>query len=117
MNYKIVLGIVGVFIVIGGIIYFASRDNSEKTSEPKSNRKNDEKKSTDIVERENTSEDKEATNLNDVKSNAAEKMSERHEEAKKIMKESVDSIFGEAEVGETKNKEAKNKMFENLDNI
>ena len=114
MNYKVVLGILGAAIVVGGIIYFATRDEYIKSSEES---ERDEKKSTDVVTYTSVTEDEDQSNLNNVKADAAETMRERHEEAQKEMRKSVDNIFNGAGSEETKNEEAKKKMFEDLDNI
>lgn len=114
MNYKVVLGVLGVAIVVGGIIYFVTRDESVKSSEEL---ERDEKKSTDIVTYASVTEDEDQSNLDNVKANAAETMREQHEEAQKEMRKSVDSIFNGAGSEETKNEEAKKKIFEDLDNI
>lgn len=114
MNYKVVLGILGAAIVVGGIIYFITRNESIKLSEES---ERDEKKSTDVVTYTSVTEDENPSNLNNVKVDAAETMRERHEEAKKEMRKSVDNIFNGAGSDETKNEEAKKKMFEELDNI
>lgn len=115
MNYKVVLGIVGVVIIVGAVICFATRDKNDELQPLRSSDDTEEKK-TDIAEVVNT-EVEDTTNLSDVKDDAAEKMSERHEEAKKVMKESVDNIFNGAESTITKNEETKKKMFDDLDNI
>lgn len=114
MNYKAVLGVLGVAIVVGGIIYFVTRNEFVKSSEEL---ERDEKKSTDIGTHASATEDEDQSNLDNVKANAAEAMRERHEEAQKEMRKSVDSIFNGAGSEETKNEEAKKKIFEDLDNI
>ena len=114
MNYKVVLGILGAAIVIGGIIYFVTRDKSIKSSE-KSER--DEKKSTNTVTHTSVTEDEDQSDLNNVKADAAETMRERHEEAQREMRKSVDNIFNGAGSEETKNEVVKKKIFEDLDNI
>lgn len=114
MNYKVVLGILGTAIVVGGIIYFVTRDESIKSSEES---ERDEKKSTDVVTYTSVTEDEDQSNLNNVKADVAETMRERHEQAQKEMRKSVDNIFNGDGSNETKNEEAKKKMFEDLDNI
>ena len=114
MNYKVVLGILGAAIVVGGIIYFATRDESIKSSEES---ERDEKKSTDVVTYTSVTENEDQSNLNNVKADAAETMRERHEEAQKEMRKTVDNIFNGAGSEEIKNEEDKKKMFEDLDNI
>ena len=114
MNYKVVLGILGATSVVGGTIYFVTRDGHIKSSE-KSER--DEKKSTDAVAYRSVTEDEDQSNLNNVKADAAEMVRKRHEEAQKEMRKSVDNILNGAGSEETKNEEAKKKMFEDLDNI
>lgn len=64
-----------------------------------------------------TSEKCGSAELGGVKSDAAEKMNERHREAEKIIKESVRNIFGDAEAGETKNEDIKKKLFEDIDSM
>lgn len=114
MSYKVVLGILGAAIVVGGIIYFVTRDESIKSSEESGR---DEKESTDVVTYTSVTENEDQSNLNNVKADAAATMRERHEEAQREMRKSVDNIFNGAESEETKNEEAKKKMFEDLDNI
>lgn len=114
MNYKVVLGILGTAIVVGGIIYFVTRDESIKSSEES---ERDEKNSTDVVTYTSVTEDEDQSNLNNVKADVAETMRERHEQVQKEMRKSVDNIFNGDGSNETKNEEAKKKMFEDLDNI
>lgn len=114
MNYKVVLGGLGAAIVVGGIIYFVTRDEYMKSSEES---ERNEKKSTDIVTNTSVTEDENQYNLNNVKADAAETMRERHEEAQKEMRKSINNIFNCAGSEETKNEEAKKKMFEDLDKI
>lgn len=114
MNYKVVLGILGAAIVVGGIIYFVTRDESIKSSEES---EHDEKKSIDAVIHTSVTEDEDQSDLNNVKTDAAETMRERHEEAEREMRKSVDNIFNGAGSEETKNEEVKKKMFEDLNNI
>lgn len=114
MNYKVVLGILGAAIVVGGIIYFVTRDESVKSSEES---ERDEKKSTNVVTYTSVTADEDQSNLDNVKANAAETMRKRHEQAQKEMRKSVDNIFNGVGSEETKNEEAKKKIFEDLDNI
>lgn len=114
MNYKMVLGVLGAAIVVGGIVYFVTRDEPIKLSEES---ERDEKKSTDVVTYTSVTEDGDQSNLNNVKADVAETMRERHEEAQKEMRKSVDNIFNGVGSNETKNEEAKKKMFEDLENI
>lgn len=114
MNYKMVLGILGAAIVVGGIIYFVTRDESNKSSEES---ERDEKKSTDAVTHTSATEHEDQSALNKVKADAAETMRERHEEAQREMRKSVDNIFNGAGSEETKNEEIKKKMFDDLGNI
>ena len=114
MNYKVVLGILGAAIVVGGIIFFITRDESIKSSEES---ERDGKKGTDVVTYTSVTEDDNQSNLNNVKADVAETMRERHEEAQKEMRKSVDNIFNGAGSNKTKNEEAKKKMFVGLDNI
>lgn len=114
MNYKVVLGIIGAVIVVGGIIYFVTRDESNKSSEES---ERDEKKSTDAATYRSSTEHEDQSALNKVKASAAETMRERHEEAQREMRKSVDNIFNGAGSEETENEEIKKKMFEDLDNI
>ncbi len=114
MNYKVVLGGLGVTIVVGGIIYFVTRGEFIKSSEES---ESNEKKNTDAVTYTSVTEDEDQSNLNSVKADTAETMRERHKEAQKEMGKSVDNIFNGAGSNETKNEEAKKKMFEDLDNI
>ena len=83
----------------------------------KCKQKFNEKKNTDAVTYTSVTEDEDQSNLNSVKADTAETMRERHKEAQKEMGKSVDNIFNGAGSNETKNEEAKKKMFEDLDNI
>lgn len=113
MNYKVVLRILGVAIVVGGTIYFVTRAKSVKSSEES---ERGEKKSTDVTYI-CVAEDEDQYSLNNVKADVAETMGERHKEAQKEMKKSVDNIFNGTGSEETKNEEAKKKMFEDLESI
>jgi poly(A) polymerase Pap1 len=108
MKLNTVLGIIGAVLVIAGIAYFVIRKQTQNNSgDEKENRRY-----TDYP-----SQMKSEESFEDVKNEAVSKMKERHDEAQQIMKDSVDNIFGEKEVGETKNEEAKKKIFSDLDNI
>lgn len=114
MNYRKALRILGAAIIVGGIIYFVTRDESVKSSEES---ECDEKKSTHGVIYTSVTDDEDQSNLNNGKADAAETMRKRHEEAQKEMRKSADNIFNGAGSEETKNEKAKKKMFEDLDNI
>ena len=77
---------------------------------------NNNEKNSEIVAY-NTESLYETSSLNLTKVEIVKKMTERHDDAKKTMKESVDNIFGDSISTETKNKAAKKKMFDDLDNI
>ena len=118
MKFKLFCGIIGVAIVIGGIVCFVQKSKKNDESENghyKGENNNHEKKS-DIAAY-NTDSSNETSYLNLTKAEAVKKMTERHEEAQKTMKESVDNIFGDTIPTETKNKATKKKMFDDLDNI
>lgn len=116
MNYKIVLGIIGAAIAIGGVVYFV---NKAMNSDQGKNQSNDEdsqnSKKNEIVKSQNVRETE--PDLDNVKSEAAETISERHEEAKKVMSEAVNVIFDDTLPETTKNEEAKKKISEDLDNL
>lgn len=116
MNDKVVLGIIGVAIVVGGVIYFISRTKTGKDTNVNSDY-DDVKETVNIVNHTEIFESDNSVTLNHVKADAAEKMSKRHGEAEKIVKESVGNIFGDTEVEKTKNEAAMKKVFEDLDNI
>lgn len=115
MNYKVVLGVLGVSIVIGGIVYLAAQNSTEQSS---SNAEGDDKRKrkNDIVEV-NVSEKSDISHLDDIKAEASEEMKERHEKAHEVMREAVDNIFNGAPSKETENEETKNKLFEDLGSI
>ncbi len=111
MNYKGLFGICGIVMVIGGIIYFL---NSRK------NESNLDKKNTDLMKKTNTivTEGKEDEfDLKRAKEEVSDKISQRHEEAKEIMEKAVSNIFDESNITETKNEEAKKKIFDDLNDI
>lgn len=108
MKLNMVLGIIGAVVVIAGIIYLVIRKQTQNNSDDKK----EERRYTDFHSKMKSEE-----SFEDVKNEVASKIKERHDEAQQIMKESVDNIFGENEVGETKNEDAKKKMFSDLDNI
>ena len=116
MNMKTVLGIIGAALVIGGVIYLVKKfvvDNKVDAG-------NDEKASTtekahEIVRSQGASEAE--SNLNAEKADAAERISERHEEAKQVMKDAVNTIYDDFQPESTKNDEAFKKMSEELDNL
>lgn len=119
MNYKIVLGIIGAAIVIGGVVYFV---NKAMNSDQDKNQSNDEdsqdsqnSKKNEMVKSQNVRETD--PDLDNVKSEAVETISERHEEAKKVMSEAVNVIFDDTLPETTKNEEAKKKISEDLDNL
>ena len=61
MNYKVVLGILGAAIVVGGIIFFITRDESIKSSEES---ERDGKKGTDVVTYTSVTEDENQSSRN-----------------------------------------------------
>jgi mevalonate kinase len=115
MKYKVVFGILGVMFLFGGILYFAKNKNTDKTTEDSNH--DVEKKNTDIVEHKTTTKNETEKDLGSVKADVVQTMKERHEEAQTVMRESLDNIFNAEEVCETRNEEAKKKLFEELDNI
>lgn len=117
MNLKVVLGIVGVAIVIGGVICFVSKEKVNRGSKGTSTYEDNTKESTDIAKTTEVQMTDEVETLKGAKEETAEKMKNRHEEAEKIVRESVDNIFGDLEGGETKNEAVKKKMFADLDNM
>lgn len=116
MNYKIVLGIIGAAIVIGGVVYFVNKTTNYNQDKSENNEKaSPDLNKNEIVKSQNASE--EEPDLGTVKSEAAEKISERHEEAKKVMNEAVNTIFDDTLPETTKNEDAKKKIAEDLDNL
>lgn len=115
MKLKVVLVIIGAAIVTAGIICLLNWDKTTDELGLESDRTGDQKDVKGIIKYK--SDFNEFSNLNDVKMEAAEKISERHEEAKKMVKDSVDRIFGDSEITATKNEDAKKKIFNELDNI
>lgn len=118
MKFKLLCGIVGAIIVIGGIVYFVqkSKKNDKGENGRHKGENNNNEKNRDIVAY-NTESPNETSFLNLTKAEAAKKMTERHEDAKKTIKESVDNIFGDSIPTETKNRVAKKKIFDDIDNI
>ena len=108
MKLNTVLGIIGAVVVIAGIVYLVVRKQTQNNSDEVA----EEERYTDYPLKMKSEE-----SFEDVKNEAASKIKERHDEAQQITKESVDNIFGEKEVGETKNEDAKKKIFNDLDNI
>lgn len=116
MNYKIVLGIIGAAIVIGGVVYFVNKAmNSDHDKNQSNDKASQDSKKNEIVKSQNVRETE--PDLDNVKSEAAETISERHEEAKKVMSEAVNVIFDDTLPETTKNEEAKKKISEDLDNL
>lgn len=117
MKLKIVWVIAGAAIVIGGIIHFFHKnrggDEYQKDSDygvPKSASK-------DVVKDNGDENTDGAFNFSAIKAGASEKMSKRHEEAEKVIRDSVSSIFGDAEAVPTKNERAKKNLFDDLNNM
>lgn len=115
MILKAVLGITGALIVITVVIYFMNRGKTTDEVEQELDRSGDQKGTEVIAKYKQVS--KEFSELNTTQMEVAEKMHERHEDAKKVIKESVDRIFDDSEITMTKNEEEKNKIFKELDNI
>lgn len=114
MNMKVVLGIIGVAIVIGGMVCFVNKsvnadkdNNADKTSKPVKNN--------EIIRAQSVNEA--TTELDMDKQDAAQKMAERHKEAKKEMQELVNTIFNDSKPEKTKNDETKKKILDDLDNL
>ncbi len=116
MNYKIVLGIIGAAIVIGGVVYFVNKAmNSNQYKNHGNDKSSQDSKKNDIVKSQNVRETE--FDLDNIKSEAAKTISERHEEAKKVMSEAVNVIFDDTLPETTKNEEAKKIISEDLDNL
>lgn len=115
MHYKVVWRIVVIAIFVCFIL--KDRNKTNKDANMNSDCNEDAKETANIISHIEASESDDMLELNDVKDDVAKKMSKRHQEAEKIVKESVENIFGEVEVGGTKNETTKKKMFEDLDNI
>lgn len=116
MNMKTVLGIISVSLVSGGVICLVKRyviDN--KTDAESSDKEPAGGKDHEIVRSQEASEAE--SGLDEDKSDAAEKIFVRHEEAGKVMREAVNTVFDDSQPESTKNDEAFEKMSEDLDNI
>ena len=114
MNTAIVFGIIGL-VAIGGIIGGVIYSNSKKKL-PGENEiipcKEDKTRDIDVNEEDTFTNDYQAQ-----KAEAFEKIAERHKEAQELLKESVNKVFGETEVHETKNDPIKKKIFDDLNNL
>ncbi len=115
MHYKVVWGIIVVAII--GIFYFKNKDKENKDTNVNLGCNEDSKETTNIISHTKAPESDDTLEFNDVKANVAKKMGKQHEEAEKIIKESVENVFGDVEVGEIKNETTKKKMFGDLNNI
>lgn len=116
MNYKIVLEVIGAVIVIGGVVYFINKAVNNNQDKSDSNEKTaPDSRKNEMVQPQKVGESD--SELGIVKFEAAEKISERHEEAKKVMSEAVNIIFDDSLPETTKNEEAKKIISEDLDNL
>lgn len=116
MELKVVLGILVAAGAAAGLLYFVMKTRQTEEEAP---HKEDEKldHTLDIAEYRNGG-DETAKDLGHIKTESAEKIKERHEEAESVIRESVDNIFGEDTSGrETKNESVKKKIFDDIDNI
>ena len=116
MKYKVALGVIGTVIVIGGVVYFVNKSRKNRHDKVESDAKDVQKTDSDeIVKLQNVSRTE--SEFNTAKSEVAEKISERHEEAKKVMREAVNTIYDDTLPDTTKNEDKKNKILEDLDNL
>lgn len=118
MKFKVILGVICVVAIAGGVCYIITKSKRNITREKDTSST----KSSDVLAgNENdfvSTEMAEDRSFNDIKANTVEIIQDRHEEAGKIMKESVERIFESSDVNrETKNDEAKKKMLDELSNM
>ena len=115
MKLKKIFGIIG---IIAGIAYFVVKYSKRTCKVPKDSKNvvdfqnND--TSADMAVKEKHTND---LNCSDVKSGLAEKMSERHKDAKIIVEEAVKNIMSDETPEKTKNKEEINQLFDDIDKL
>lgn len=108
--------IIGLVAAICGIMVFLKAGKNHRTCTNLMN--GDDGKSEHVLVKSSPSvEEVQPKDFDAVKSDAVEKIKDRHEEAQKIIRDSVDNIFQNNEQRETKNEQAKNKMLDDLNNL
>lgn len=108
---------IGVVALVGGIICLLNKLKQDKKADDKSPVDLNDADQTDDIIYDNSKTSDEVKNLELTKMETSEKITVRHDEMKKVMKESVDNIFGDFESNETQNTDLKEEMFDNLDNL
>lgn len=116
MSKKIVLGLIGAIVIVGGIVYLLTREKSNKGD---SNNESNLRKTSNEVAIKNTEKKEESSevDVDTIKTEAAESIKERHEKAEEVIREAVDTIFEDDKERDTKNQKAKEKLFEDIDSI
>lgn len=114
MKMKTLFGVLGMIVMIVGgvglVKYLLVKVKKENDSEDNINT---EKKTTSVIIR----EDNETSDLNSIKSDISESIIERHEEAKKIMEEAVNTIMSDELPETTKNEEIKRQLLDDIENL
>lgn len=118
MKMKTVVGALGIIVILAGTIYIVVKHFDRKTEENKNISKNRkgvaDKQEMSIVTAE---KEDEPSNLNDIKSEMAENIEQRHEEAKSLMEEAVKNIMSDDTPEQTKNDEEKKQLFTDIDKL
>lgn len=105
------LGLISITVIIGGIVYILKKlQNQNEVQEIK--------RDTGLVDDVKKDTEKQyEIELEEKKMEEYDKISERHAEAKKIMKESLDNIRKTSSEIETKNEKFKKELFDDIDNL
>ena len=109
---KAVCWIIGIAVIVGGILYFLLKLRSDHDEDSVPEDKED-------VSMEDTrssgQKNEDPGKLNKVKAEVENDIKKRHEETKKELKGSVNSIFSDDAPDQTKNSEKIQKMHEDLE--
>lgn len=119
MKLKILLGIAGIVAIVAGIrcymINCLKKDTKEEKKLRHTNDFENNNLSVDLLSEERSS--KNELSLNETKTELSGRMSERHEEATKIMRESVEYIMSDETPMQTKNEKEKKQLFDELEKM
>lgn len=118
MKMKKVIGALGIIVILVGTVYVGVKHFEKKKEENKNDSMHrqsvDDRHEVSIV---TTEKEDEPSNLNDIKSEMAENIEQRHEEAKSFMEEAVKNIMSDDTPEQTKNDEKKKQLFTDIDKL
>lgn len=118
MKTKTIFGALGIIVILAGTVYvivkYFERKKAENKKDAMDHQNDDDKQEVLVVTSEKQGE---PSNLNEIKSEVAESIEQRHEEAKSLMEEAVKNIMSDDTPEQTKNDEEKKQLFADIDKL